>query len=136
MDEGKALMKFPRDKNLILIFGLAVLGLSIGYVCGAGAAEGNSILNYFVRNPIAVPGPRPDRSFVLGDFESGDSLEAWKVNHAKMGTSTEHAKEGSGSAQVAFFGHVKVSQVGLKDYFTSRNATFDWSRYKALSFYI
>ena len=129
-------IKMLKHKNLILVFGVAVLGLVLGYVFGASVAGGHSVLNYFVRNSIPVPGEKPDRSFVLGDFESGEALEAWKVNRAKIEISPDHAKEGNSSARVAFFGHVKVSQVGLKDYFTSQHALFDWSKYESLSFYI
>ena len=129
-------IKMLKHKNAILVFGVAVLGFGLGCVCGASAAGGNSVLSYFVRNPVSVPGEKPDKSFMLGDFETPEALQAWKVNRAKIEISQDHVKVGSGSARVAFFGHVKVSQVGLKDYFTSRGALFDWSKYRALSFYI
>ncbi len=131
-------MNWPKklNKNSILIGAVALAGLALGFFCGASAAQGNSIFNYFVRGVLPMPGARPDGSFVLGDFESGDALESWKAGSAKIEIRPENVKEGTAAAKVVFFSHVKVAEFGLKDYFTSRNALFDWSQYKALSFYI
>ena len=129
-------MKRRLNKHFLLTAAVAGAGLWLGFVCGASAAEGQSFFNYFVRNSLPMPGVQPDGSFMLGNFENGEALEAWQTKQSKLAISPEHAKEGKSSAKIAFFGHVKVSQVSLKNYFTSRGALYDWSQYKALSFYL
>ena len=129
-------MKHWLNKHSLFIAAVAGSGLWLGFVCGIGAAEGQSFFNYFIRSSMALPGAQPDGSFMLGNFENGDALKAWKTTAAKIELLQEHAFEGKSSAKIAFFSHVNVSQIGLKDYFTTRNAFFDWSKYKALSFYI
>ena len=129
-------MKRWLNRHSLLVAAVAGSGLWLGFICGMSAAEGQSFFNYFVRNSITLPGVQPDGGFVLGNFENGESLEAWQTKQSKVAISADHAKEGKSSAQIAFFGHVKVSQVSLKNYFTSRDALYDWSKYKALSFYL
>ncbi|MDD5218711.1 MAG: hypothetical protein PHS88_11535, partial [Candidatus Omnitrophica bacterium] len=91
--------------------------------------------SFFIGKTYEVPGARLDGSFVLGDFESENGVDAWETKAATAEISGEHAASGLNSARVVFHPG-KEANFQLEQYFTSRHAVFDWSLFRNVGFYI
>ncbi len=97
-----------------------------------GSSGGFSILRYLFGSDIPVAGAQADGSFVFANFEKDSDLKGWTMKSAKLEITSSHKSEGEKAGQITFLGDVQESAIMLEDYFESRKALTNWSKYESL----
>ena len=124
-----------RKTLLVLGVGGFFIIASIGKAFSSSGGNA-SFLSWFFQEEIYVPGEQSDGSFLLGDFETQEELNAWLGASADLEISDRNAVQGEHSLEVIFLGGVPTSSLMLEDYFKSRKAKTNWSAYQAFEIHI